>query len=112
MSENAQIAVCVAHNVLHNIVKVDVCMVVFMSTHCPLAGRSDIPGSLYDYGFRFISASATSGSPAFLCKVCTISIPLILPTQFIIEQNLQCISPGIPCVSNGVAGGCTLIKPH
>lgn len=58
-----------------------------------------------DYYLRFISACATSGSLTFLWKVCSTSMPLILPAQFIIKWNLQCISPGIPCIWNCVTGG-------
>lgn len=86
------------------------CTCLYWSFCGSIACASGIPQSLVIACFRFISVWTTSGSLTFFRKVCSTFKPLILPSQFIIERNLQCISSGIPRVANGLAEGCTLIK--
>lgn len=97
--------ICIQCTVLNGCLNGSICLRMLSHSY-----PSDIRRSLMIASLGSLAPSLHSWSLVFLCKVCCISMPLILPTQFIIEKNLQCISPGIPCIWNYSAEGSTLIK--
>lgn len=89
-----------------------ICVNLFVCGCCLIAGASDIPSSLMSASLASLVPSLPSGPRHSSARYAPYPCLWSYPSKFIIEKNLQCISPGVPCISNGVDEGGTLISPY